>query len=172
MAFADWAQTMTTLWHIDAGSGGHPPRQAHQTPRWREMDSNFPFRCRLAKVRGFVRVGADLPVHGHPSSCRPRRTSSCRTGSGGAATHRPDQAASHQGRAIGGASASRKQRFDPSPPAASQLFGCGSGGTLRICSGSITEATPSQARSPVAARLRSSGGGCRFRAQGCCAQPS
>jgi hypothetical protein len=33
-----------------------------------------------------------------------------------------------------------------SPPAASQLFGCGPEGTLRICSGSITEATPSQAR--------------------------
>ena len=38
------------------------------------------------------------------------------------------------------------------PPAASQLFGCGSGGILRICSGSITEATPSQARSSVAVR--------------------
>ena len=64
MAFADWAQTMTTLWHIDARSGGHPPRQAHQTPRWREMDSNFPFRCRLAKVRGFVRVGPIDPRGG------------------------------------------------------------------------------------------------------------
>jgi hypothetical protein len=33
----------------------------------------------------------------------------------GAATHRPDQAASHQGRAVGGASASRKQRFESVP---------------------------------------------------------
>ena len=62
----------------------------------------------------------------------------------GAATYPPDQAASHQGRAVGGARriAEAKVRIRP-PPAASQLFGCRSGGTLRICSGSITEATPS-----------------------------
>jgi hypothetical protein len=33
----------------------------------------------------------------------------------GAATHHPVQAASHQGRAVGGASASRKQKFEPIP---------------------------------------------------------
>jgi hypothetical protein len=44
------------------------------THRWSGMDSNVQFRCGLATVRGFVRVGADLPAHGHPSSCRPQRT--------------------------------------------------------------------------------------------------
>jgi hypothetical protein len=33
----------------------------------------------------------------------------------GAATHRPDQAASHHGRAVGGASASRNRRFESVP---------------------------------------------------------
>jgi hypothetical protein len=55
------------------------------THRWSGMDSNVQFRARLATVRGFVRVGADLPVHGHPSS-EPIELSD---GVRGAATHRP-----------------------------------------------------------------------------------
>ena len=35
----------------------------------------------------------------------------------GAATHRPDQAASHQSRAVGGASASRNRGLNPAPSA-------------------------------------------------------
>ena len=64
--------------HTRGKRPGFRPRQANSRERrtvcWSGMDSNAQFRARLATVRGFVRVGADLPAHGHPSSCRPRRT--------------------------------------------------------------------------------------------------
>ena len=41
---------------------------------------------------------------------------------------------------------------NPSPSSSGSDLGCGSGGTLRICSGSITAARPSQAGSSVAGR--------------------
>ena len=43
----------------------------------------------IGTVCGFVRVGADLPALGHPSSCRPRRTDRVVGRGPGAATHRP-----------------------------------------------------------------------------------
>ena len=84
------------------------------THRWSGMDSNVQFRAinsswlrpswgRSTGARSSEQFG-DL---GEPIDL-----------SGGvrrAATHRPDQAASHQGRAVGGASASRKQRFESVP---------------------------------------------------------
>jgi len=61
---------------------------------------------------GFVRVGTDLPAH-RSSEQLPASAyrSSCRAAVRGAATHRHDQAASHHGSAVGGASASRNRRF-------------------------------------------------------------
>ena len=41
--------------------------------------------------------------------------SSCRAGSGAPSLTRPDQAASHQGRAVGSASASQNRRFESIP---------------------------------------------------------
>src|SRR6516225_8904429 len=62
---------------------------------------------------GFVRVGTDLPAH-RSSEQLPASAyrSSCRAAVRGAATHRHDQAASHHGSAVGGASASRNRRFE------------------------------------------------------------
>ena len=79
------------------------------------MDSNVQFRCRLATVlvssesgpiyrRTVIRAVAGL---GEPIELS--------DGLRGAATHHPDQAASHQGRAIRGGGASRKQRFESVP---------------------------------------------------------
>src|SRR5215471_5066065 len=93
-----WRSQTTTLWHIDAGSGGRPPHQAHQTPRWSRIDSNVQFRCRLATVRGFVRVGAiyrRTVIRAVASLGEPIELSD---GVRGARTHHLDQAMSHQGR--------------------------------------------------------------------------
>jgi hypothetical protein len=58
------------------------------TLRWSGMDSNVQFRARWATVCGFVRVGSDGPAHGHPSSCRPRRTARV-SGGGPGRRHSP-----------------------------------------------------------------------------------
>jgi hypothetical protein len=55
---------------------------------WSGMDSNVQFRARWATVCGFVRVGSDGPAHGHPSSCRPRRTARV-SGGGPGRRHSP-----------------------------------------------------------------------------------
>jgi len=65
------------------------------------------------RFRGFVPVGTDLPAHRSleqlPASAY---LSGCRAAVRGAAAHRPDQAASHHGSAVGGASASRNRGFE------------------------------------------------------------
>jgi hypothetical protein len=132
---------------------GHPPHQAHQAPRWSGMDWNVQFRCRLATVRGFVRVGAIY-----------RRTVIRAVASLGEPIELSDgvRGAPHSPPGSGDVTprlrcqrceriAEAKARISP-PPAASQLFDCESGGTLRIWSESITEATTFQARSSVATR--------------------
>jgi hypothetical protein len=72
--------------------------------------------ARWATVSWVRRVAADLPAHRSseqlPASAN---RSTCRAAVRGTATHRPDQAASHHGRAVGGASASRNQRFESIP---------------------------------------------------------
>jgi hypothetical protein len=87
------------------------------TLRQSGMDSNVQF-CALdrQRFRGFVRAGADLPAH-RSSEQLPASAyqSICRAAVRGAATHRPDQAASHQGCAVDGASASRNRWFESVP---------------------------------------------------------
>ena len=46
---------------------------SHRTQRWSGMDSNVQFRANRHSS-WFRPSWADLPAHGHPSSCRPRRT--------------------------------------------------------------------------------------------------
>jgi len=66
--------------------------------------------------RGLVGVGADLPEHRSAEQLPvSAHQSSCQAAVRGAATHRPDQAASHHHRAVGGASASRNRRFESVP---------------------------------------------------------
>jgi hypothetical protein len=66
--------------------------------------------------RGLVGVGADLPAHRSAEQLPvSAHQSSCQAAVRGAATHRPDQAASHHRRAVGGASASRNRRFESVP---------------------------------------------------------
>jgi len=66
------------------------------------------------RFRGFVRVGTDLPAH-RSSEQLPASAyrSSCRAAVRGAATHRPDQAASHHdsSSADGGSGSSRALRW-------------------------------------------------------------
>jgi hypothetical protein len=72
--------------------------------RWSGMDSNVQFRCRLATVRCFVRVGAiyrRTAIRAVASLGEPIELSD---GVRAARTHHPGQATSHQGRAVSGAS--------------------------------------------------------------------
>jgi hypothetical protein len=79
------------------------------------MDSNVQFRAR-ATVSWVRPSWADLPAH-RSSEQLPTSAyrSNCRATVRGTATHRPDQAASNHGRAVGGASASRNRRFESVP---------------------------------------------------------
>jgi hypothetical protein len=69
----------------------------------------------MATARGFVR---DRPIYRRTVIRAVAGLGEPIELSGGvrsAVTHRPDQAASHQGRAVGGASASRNRRFESVP---------------------------------------------------------
>jgi hypothetical protein len=72
----------------------------------RQIGNSLWFRPSWGQSTG-ARSSEQLPASANRSSCRAAVR--------GAATHRPDQAASHQGRAVGGASASRNRRFESLP---------------------------------------------------------
>ena len=83
---------------------------------WRGTDSNHRFRAISATVSWVLpswgrSTGAPL-IRAVAGLGKPIESSG---GVRRAATHRPDQAASHQGRAVGGASASRRRRFESVP---------------------------------------------------------
>ena len=143
---------------------GAPTRKAALCARHRHIDPQRQTLWRAEWIRTFSSAldrqqfvvssefGRSTVAHGHPSSCRPRRTDRVVGRGPGAATHARIRRR-HTKVALSAVRAHRGSKGSNSSPASSgSALWLRSGGTLRICSGSITAATPSQAGLSVAAR--------------------
>ena len=101
------------------------------TLRWSGMDSNVQFRARWATVCGFVRVGSDGPAHGHPSSCRPRRTARVSGGGPGRRPSPPGSGGRHTKVALSAVRAHRgTEGSNPFPSTGEMLWGGGEDGNF------------------------------------------